>query len=270
MEAADIKQHVSRSPHQRAYDTTFYARKKPNCYVVRKELAKLKPANLVDIYPEEFGAYLQAAWDRYEEDAQVNAKDNFPEAFSRKLCFSHFQKWRATGMPEFRWPLQITIPIRNARVVCITDDKAVAKSSPGTNAFVDRTNFKEVRLHLATDGKAFVPEFVPFWRNDPPFHNYPGEIASQVIRIIRKGMIVKIVKPFCGGRPPGKYRILGTRQTQLQVIPYHLANKPEACLAEGLPANAIQPRWSDFIQALGYELPHTPPAQPQSSDSGQA
>ena len=271
IESAEVRPHASKSKHQRAYDTTFYARKKPNCYVVRKELINLKPANLGDIYPEEFSAYCQAAWNHFEEETSdilkilKDSKGCFPDRFSKKLCFSHFQNWRAKGTPEFRWPTLIKIPIRSVRVICITDDKAVAPSSSGTRAYVDRTNFKEVRLCVSADGKEFVPVFVPFWGEDLPFHHYEGEINPKPLRIIRKGINVEIVKPFCGGRPPGKYRVIGTRQTQLQVIPYYLANKPESCLAAGLPANAIQPRWLDFFRALGYELPY-----PTSAQSGAA
>ncbi len=173
-------------------------------------------------------------------------------------------------MPEFRWPTLVKIPIRSVRAICITDDKAVAPSSPGTRAFVDRTSFKEVRMCVSVDGKEFVPVFVPFWRQDLPFHNYKGEINPKPLRVIRKGINVEIVKPFCGGRPPGIYRVIGTRQTQLHVIPYYLANNPESCLAAGLPANAIQARWLDFFQALGYELPHPPSPQPRTSRPGEA
>jgi hypothetical protein len=81
---------------------------------------------------------------------------------------------------------------------------------------------------------------------------------------------VQTVKPFSNGQPAGKYRILVTGQAQLRLIPHHLADTEEACLAAGLPKKGLQPYWPDFIRVLGYELPHPPSAQPKSPDSGQA
>lgn len=276
MELAEIKQHVSRSPHQKAYHTTLYSKKRGNCYVAREVFTSLTPKNLEDIYPETFREYCRAAWNRYQEEADdldgelKASKKCLPSAFTGKLCFSHFQKWIARGAPDFAWPLEIKIPIRNVRLISVKDDNAVMSASPGTHGYVKRTGFKEVRLHRSADGKTIVPVFVPFWRKDKPFFDYEGDLNPTPLRVIHRGTIVQTVKPFRNGRGPSKYRILSTKQNQLELVPYYLANTEEAFIASGLPKSGIQPYWSDFIQALGYELPYPTPAQPQSSDSGQA
>ncbi len=276
MEAADIKQHVSRSPHQQAYNTTLYAKKGQDCYAAREVFTSLTPKNLEDIYPETFREYCRAAWNRYKEEAvdldkELKAsKKCLPSAFTAKLCFSHFQKWRANDAPEFSWPREIKIPIRNVRLISVKDNRAVMRASLGTHGYVKRTSFKEVRIHLSADGKALVPVFVPFWRKDQPFSDYEGDLNPTPLRVVRRGMIVQTIKPFSNGQPAGKYRILVTGQVQLRLVPHHLADTEEACLAIGLPKKGLQPYWPDFIRALGYELPHPTSAQPQSSDSGQA
>jgi hypothetical protein len=276
MEVADIKQHVSRSQHQQAYNTTLYAKKGQDCFVAREVFTSLTPKNLEDIYPETFKEYCRAAWNRYVEEAanlegELKAsKKCLPSAFTEKLCFSHFQKWRANDTPEFTWPRGIKIPIRNVRLISVKDDKAVMPASPGTHGYVKRTSFREVRIHRSADGKAFVPVFVPFWRKDQPFFDYEGDLNPTPLAVVHRGMIVQTVKPFSNGQPAGKYRILVTGQAQLRLIPHHLADTEEACLAAGLPKKGLQPYWPDFIRVLGYELPHPPSAQPKSPDSGQA
>jgi hypothetical protein len=265
-----VRHHVSRSNHQQAYATTLYAKKAPNTYVAREAFTTLTAKNLSSIWPKEFAYYCEAAWRRYSDEASnieaelKKTKGCVPEAFTRRLCFSHFQKWREDGAPEFSWPETVKIPIRNVRLISVKDDSSVAPFSPGTHAFVKRTGFKEVRVHLAADGKGFVPVFVPYWKGDKPIRDSdtPIQENSKPVVIIRRGMVVETTKPFSTGQPPGKYRVLVTGQNQLRLLPHHLANKEEAIVSFGLGKKGLQPYWPDFIRALGYEPPHPPSAQP--------
>jgi hypothetical protein len=129
---------------------------------------------------------------------------------------------------------------------------------------VKRTGFKEVRVHLAEDGKSFVPVFIPYWKGDKPLCERAIRGGEKPITVIKRGMVVETQKPFSTGQPAGKYRILTTSQNQLRILPHHVANKEEAILSFGLGKKGLQPYWPDFIRALGYELPHSPPVKPQS------
>jgi len=168
LEKVVVQHHVSRSSHQQAYATTLYAKKAPNTYVAREVFTSLTPKNLGSIWPEAFSAYCEAAWRRYMEEAAdletelKKTKGCVTEAFTSRLCFSHFQKWKEDEAPEFHWPSQVKIPIRNVRLISVKDDTAVTPFSPGTRAYVKRTGFKEVRIHVAEDGKSFVLVFVPY------------------------------------------------------------------------------------------------------------
>lgn len=276
IESVEVRPHVSRSRHRQAYNTTLYARKAPDTYVAREIFTGLKPKDLQDLYPPEFSHYCRAAWNRYEEEADDFAqelkttKGCLPDAFTRKLCFSHFQHWRATNETEFFWPKKIKIPIRSVRLISLKNDKAVMPASSGTNAFVKRTEFKEVRIHLSSDGKQYVPVFVPWWKSDKPFSNYEGTWNLIPICTIRRGTIIQTIKPFSNGRGPGKYRIGTAEQKQLQLLPYYLANTKEALIAADLPESGLRPYWSDFLRALGYELPHPPSPQSGPAHPGEA
>jgi 5-methylcytosine-specific restriction endonuclease McrA len=275
IESVEIRPHVSRSQHRQAYNTTLYARKGPDAYVAREVFTGLKPKDLKDLYPREFSHYCRAAWNRYEEEADDIAKELkatkgcLPDTFTRKLCFSHFQYWRATNETEFFWPKEIKIPIRNVRLISLKDDKAVMPASFGTNAFVKRTEFKEVRIHLSTDGKQYVPVFVPWWKKDKEFSNYEGALNRDPVCTIRRGMIVKTLMPISKAGKPGKYRVISTRQDQVKIIPDYLANTPEACLSAELPESGLQPSWETFLRALGYELPHPPSPKSGSTHPGE-
>jgi 5-methylcytosine-specific restriction endonuclease McrA len=276
IESAEIRPHVSRSQHRQAYNTTLYAKKGQDCYAAREVFSSLTPKNLEDIYPETFREYCRAAWDRYQEEAddldrELKASNKrIPFAFTAKLCFSHFQRWRDHGTPEFSWPQEIKIPIRNVRLISVKDDKAVMPASPGTQAFVKRTEFKEVRIHLSADGRQYVPVFVPWWKNDKPFFDYEGDLNPTPLGVVRRGMNVTTIKPFSNGQPAGTYRILVTGQVQLKLVPHYLANTEEACLAADLPKKGLQPHWPDFIHALGYELPHPSSAKSGAAHPGEA
>ncbi len=276
IEQVVVRHHVSRSNHQQAYATTLYAKKAKDTYVAREVFTTLTPKNLGSIWPKEFAAYCEAAWSRYvEEAADVDAelkktKGCVPESFTRKLCFSHFQRWRADGAPGFLWPEHVKIPIRSVRLISVKDDKAVVPFSPGTHAYVKRTGFKEVRIHLAEDGKSYVPVFVPYWKGDKPLCERPIQPGTKPAAVIRRGMVVETSKPFSTGQPAGKYRVLVTGQNQLRLLPHHVANKEEAIVSFGLGKKGLQPYWSDFIRALGYELPHPPSAQSPSPGAAEA
>ena len=162
VEKVVVRHHVSRSNHQQAYATTLYAKKDKDTYVAREVFTSLTPKNLGGIWPKEFAAYCEAAWARYqEESADINAElkktgGRLPESFTNKLCFSHFQQWRANGAPEFTWPKKPKIPIRSVRLISVKDDTAVMPFSKGTHAYVKRTGFREVRIHLAEDEKSWL------------------------------------------------------------------------------------------------------------------
>jgi hypothetical protein len=271
IEKVVVQHHVSRSNHQQAYATTIYGKRAKDTYVAREVFTTLTPKNLASIWPKDFSAYCEAAWACYADespdiDAELKkSKGCVTEAFTRRLCFSHFQKWKAEGAAGFDWPKQIKIPIRNVKLISVKDDTAVVPFAPGTPGYVKRTGFKEVRIHLAEDGKSFVPVFVPYWKGDKPMNQRPIKTNSDPVAVIRRGMVVETKKPFSTGQPPGKYRVLVTAQVQLKLLPHHVANKEDAILAFGLGKKGLQPMWNDFIRALGHELPHPPSAQSQSA-----
>jgi hypothetical protein len=276
IEKVVVRHHVSRSNHQQAYATTLYAKKAKDTYVAREAFTSLTPKNLGSIWPKEFAAYCEAAWQRYaEESADIagelkKTKGCLPDNFTRKLCFSHFQQWRADSAPAFYWPKEIKIPIRNIRLISVKDDTAVVPFSLGTHAYVKRTGFKEVQIFLAEDGKSFVPVFIPYWKGDKMACETPIKQNKKPVTVIRRGMVVEIKKPFSTGQPPGKYRVLVTGQSQLRLLPPYVANKEDAILSFGLGKKGLQPYWPDFVRALGYELPHPAPVKPQPPGAAQA
>ena len=237
-------------------------------------------------YPRDFSAYCQAAWARFSEENPVviaelqkvrknnRPKYHVPESFTTRVCFAHFQQWRervkAGDNAEFEWPITVRIPIRSVRLVSVKDDTAVARFSSGTHAYVKRTGFKEVRIHLALNGKGFVPVFVPYWKGDAPFQGEPIAPHSRPITVIRRGQVVKLTKPLAAGAKPGTYRVLVLGQNQVSILPDYLANKEEAKVTMGIPKTGIKPYWPEFVQALGYELPHSPSAQSESAGAVEA
>jgi hypothetical protein len=276
MDKVVVKHHASRSSNQQGYNTSLYAKKGKDTYVVRKPFTSLTVKNLSSIYPKNFAVYCEAAWARYsEESSDINAElkktdKRLPERFTQKLCFSHFQQWRADSAPPFQWPQTIRIPIRSVRLIAIKDDRAVVPFSPGTNAYVERTGFKEVRIQPAENGKAYVPVFVPYWKGDAPFSAYAFAPHSKPVAVVRKGQVVELIKPLPSGAPAGKYRVLVMGQEQIKILPPHVANKDDSKVAFGLPKSGLQPYWPDFIRALGHELPHPPSSQPPPAGAGEA
>lgn len=276
IEKVVVKHHVSRSNHQQAYATTLYAKKAENTYVAREVFTSLTPKNLGSIWPETFASYCVAAWRRYSDESAdlegelKRTKGNVPGGFTSKLCFAHFQKWRADDYPDFYWPKEVKIPIRNVRLISVKDDTAVVPFSPGTHAYVKRTGFKEVHVFLAEDGKSFVPVFIPYWKNDKPLCVKPIKKESTPVAIIRRGGIVTLKKLSGPKNPLGNYRVVSTMQAKISLVPTHIQDKPESLLASGFLANGVNISWQTFFNAAGYELPHHPSVKPQPPGAAEA
>jgi len=270
-----VLHHVSRSNHKRGYDTTIYGRKSANIYVAREKLTDLKEKDLLNIYPDTLGAYVSAAWECFKSDAKgleevlKSTKGRLPVSFVEKLCFSHFQKWRERKGNDFYWAEQVKIPIRSVKYVGVHDDKAVSKASPGTHGYVARGGFKEVRIHRATDGKNWVPVFVPYWKGDRLIHDQPYQ-PGKPNKIIRIGDFIDLRNGYGPNNPPGIYRVVSTMQKQIQLMPPHIADTKEALKASGYLENGINLRWPAFFKATGYELPHPSSVKPQPESPDQA
>jgi hypothetical protein len=261
IEKVVVRHHVSRSNHHQGYATTLYAKKAKDTYVAREVFTTLTPKNLTSIWPKEFAYYCEAAWKKYEDESPdietelKRTKGCLPGNFTGRLCFSHFQKWRADDSPEFYWPKKIKIPIRNVRLISVKDDTAVVPFSPGTHAFVKRTGFKEVRIYPTADGKGFVRAFIPFWKDDKPISDKPIANDAKPIAVIRRGMIVELQKKPGGTIPSGKYRVVTTMQGQIQLIPSHIKKDKNALLAAGFLENGVNFSWDTFISLLDRESP---------------
>lgn len=275
IEKVVVQHHASRSRHRQGYATTLYRKKEKDVYVAREVFSSLKVKDLDDIWPETLAAYCGAAWERYaKESGDIDeelrkTKGCLPGSFIGKLCFAHFQAWRAQGGGEFDWPKQVKIPIRSVRLISVKDDSSVAMFDAGTQAYVKRKGFREVRLQVSEDGKRIVPVLVPYWRGDKPVHECSVRRGVRPIGVIRVGMVVETKNAFSTGQPSGKYRIVSTGQQQVRLLPHHIANKEEATLSFGLPKKGLQPYWPDFIRAMGYELPHSSSAESGTSDSAE-
>jgi hypothetical protein len=288
IEKVVVRHHVSRSRNQRTYDTTIYGRPKKNgqvianCYVSREPVTALRPEDLKSsktgkskIYPPELGEYLASAWEAYREvepdwERQLKAAKNcLPEAFQKRLCFSDFQRWRAENAPTFRWPEKVVIPIKRIGYIGVEDDRAVAAASPGTNGYVARGSFREVRIYPSVDAKSLVPVFVPMWRNDPPIPKNPILEGSKPIATLRRGQTVEIKSSPGKNTPCGKYRVASTMQKNIQLLPVHLADSKLALRASGFLENGVNISWDTFIKAAGYELPHPASAKPQSAGAAE-
>jgi hypothetical protein len=276
IERVVVRHHVSRSNHQQAYATTLYAKKAKDIYVAREVFMSLTPKNLGSIWPKEFAYYCEAAWKRYTDESPdiaaelKKAKGCVPENFTRKLCFSHFQKWRQDDCPEFYWPKEIIIPIRSVRWIAVKDDSTVVPFSPGTHAYVKRTTYKEVRIYISADGKKFVPALVPYWKHDKPICNEAINAELGLVATIKKGQIVELKKALSAGYKPGRYIVTDFGQVQVIILPDYMADNDDARIGFGLPKTGIKPRWHEFVSCLGYELPHPPPVKPQSENPHQA
>jgi hypothetical protein len=271
-----VKRHVSQSNHQQAYATTLYAKKAPNTYVAREVFTTLTPKNLGSIWPESFALYCEAAWRRYSDESLDLAgelkktKNCVPGSFTSKLCFSHFQKWRQDDCPEFAWPNEIKIPIRNVRLISVKDDTTVVPFSAGTHAFVKRTTYKEVHIQVSADGRKFVPSLVPYWKHDKSVCNERISAGAGIVTIIKKGQIVELKKALSAGYSPGRYVVTDFGQIQVVILPDYVADNDSARIGFGLPRTGIKPRWHEFVSCLGYELPHPASSKPPAENSNKA
>lgn len=270
-----VHHHVSRSNHRRVYDTTIYGRKAENVYVARERLTDLKEKDFESIYPEALGVYLRTAWEKFKEETTglaellKTSKGKLPADFMTKVCFAHFQTWREEKAPPFQWPKKVRIPIRSVKYIGVKNDNAVAPASPGTKGFVARGGFKEVRIHLAADGKSYVPVFVPYWKHDRALHERAYH-PTPPVQIIRLGDTIHLKNGYGANNPPGHYRVASTMQKQIQLLPPHIADTKEALKAAGYLENGINLRWPAFFKAARYELPHPPSAQSQPPGAVQA
>ena len=161
-----VRQHVSRSNRRQASGTTLYAKKAKDTYVARKLFTTLRPKNLGSIYPEEFSRYCKLAWERYRaESPNIGVEleknnSNLPESFVAKLCFAHFQQWRANKPPHFVWPDGVKIPIRKVRLICIKNDAGVISSNSGTNAYESK-RYSPMTSHPAGARRVATTTSVP-------------------------------------------------------------------------------------------------------------
>ena len=276
IEKVVVRQHESRSNHQQSYATTIYGKLAPDTYAAREKLTDLKQSDFRDVYPKALGAYLDAAWERFtgetpDLDVVLKKTNNkLPAVFIEKLCFSHFQKWRADAAPAFTWPQKVRIPIRSVKLIAPVNDDTVLGFAPGTPGFVKRTTFKEVHIYPNADKKSFAPVFVPYWKGDKAVGLDLILPGSKPVAILRKRSIIKTIKPLSTGHPPGDYCLYELGQVQPYLLPPHIAKKEEAIESFGIKKSGIKPRWADLIRALGYELPHPPSIEPQPAGAAKA
>ncbi len=285
IEQVVVRHHASKSRHKAGYETTIYGQAKrtvregaartrvsiPGVYIARKDLSKMGAGNFRDVFPSELGVYLSVAWERFgTETPNLSAllkqsKDKLPGTFIEKLCFAHFQSWREAirrdASTGFSWPSVVRIPIRAVKLVAPANDATVVPFAPGTNGFVKRNTFREVRIYPAADGKGFVPVFVPFWKGDKLIGIENAVPGSRPVAVLRKQDVIQTVKPLSTGHQPGHYCLYELGQVQPYLLPSHIAKKEEALVSFGIKKSGIKPRWPDLIRALGYELPHPPSTQ---------
>ena len=140
----------------------------------------------------------------------------------------------------------------------------------GTHAYVKRTSFKEVRIHLAENQKSFVPVFVPRWTGDAPICQQSITPNIAPVGCIRLGQVVTLKRATGPKNPPGKYRVASTMQANVKLIPIHIQNDKDALKAAGYLENGVNISWDTFIKAAGYELPHPSSAQSESAGATEA
>ena len=182
--------------------------------------------------------------------------------FARRLCFTSFQKWRAKKQPDApAFPVQVRIPIPKVRYVAkLNLDNAVPgpKTMPGYgghSVYVQRTDFREVRMMPATAGDGYVPVFVPLAAQYPlfsPFGNYVNE--AEAVLTIRKRQRIKLVQDYNESIKAGEYviEVLGAGQVTINLA--HVARPKEARAAFGLPATGYKPYWKLLLPAMGIKF----------------
>lgn len=215
---------------------------------------------LKPIYPEDGAASIelplrQALFKRLTSD------------FAERLCFTAFQKWRAKDKPsDSDFPSRVRIPISKVRYVAkLNLDNAVPgpKTMPGHGGhpvYVQRTDFREVRIMPAKAGDGYVPVFVPLgakYALFSPFGDYVKE--AQPALTIRKRQRIKLVKNYSAKGEntdskltAGDYvvEVLGAEQITINLA--YVARPKEARAAFGLPASGYKPYWKFLLPALGF------------------
>ncbi len=182
--------------------------------------------------------------------------------FARRLCFTAFQKWRAKKQPDApAFPVQVRIPIPKVRYDAkLNLDNAVPgpKTMPGYGGhpvYVQRTDFREVRIMPATAGDGYVPVFVPLGAKYPlfsPFGDYVKE--AEAMLTIRKRQRIKLVQNYSEAIKTGEYVVEKLSVDQPTISLSHVARPPEARKAFGMPAKAYQPYWKLLLPALGIKF----------------
>jgi hypothetical protein len=182
--------------------------------------------------------------------------------FARRLCFTAFQKWRAKGKPASpAFPEKVRIPIPKVRYVAkLNLDNAVPgpRSMPGHGGhpvYVQRTDFREVRIMPAKAGDGYVPVFVPLGAKYPlfsPFGDY--DKAARPALSIRKRQRIKLVQDYNDSIKAGEYviEVLGAGQVTVNLA--HVARPKEAREAFGLPATGYKPYWKLLLPAMGIKF----------------
>ena len=271
MKKVIVRHHASRSNHQQGYNTRLYGQRQ-DAFVIREPLARLGPDDLPNLWPPELANYCSSAWRKFVSETPdldgllKRTKGCLPDAFTTRLCFSHFQSWREKGMAEFSWPVAVRVPLRRARVVGSKDRSGFLRVGTG---FIERKSFREVRICRSADGLRFVPVFVPFHQHDTPTAAEPFDKETPPVAILRKGTLLTLRKALGPAAPPGRYILHELSRGTPMLLPPHVAGIGVPAAAFGLAKSGLKPRWNTLIKALGYELPHPPSAEPRPAGPDQ-
>lgn len=255
------------------YDTTLLGKREvegESWFVARDELSALKSKDARNIYPKELGDYVTAAWKLFEQEGGMPGKNGImPEGFINRLCFSHFQRWRALGGASFAWPDRVKIRIRSVRYRRVKDPDAVMglrrnrkQKNPDDGPFVNRTGFREAWIVLKPDGSLDSVVRVPHFHGDPLA---PREKRPANAIVIRRGGVVRLKKAPYPGAPAGEWRVLVTGESQVKLVPALLAkgfksneDKALAYRSWGIPETGWNPAWKTLVQYLDLAVDKPP------------
>lgn len=150
-----------------------------------------------DIYPQALGEYIKTAWRKFKSENENCVFEKTKEQFFNKLCFSHFQRWRALGenmeVENFKWPVKVKIPIRNVRIQSQKNEDAVMEIRPKT--YVARTGYKGLAIYKTLEGKR-IGIYVPYWKTDAIYEQECKKIPkdSKLLIVLRTNMAIKLKK----------------------------------------------------------------------------
>jgi len=247
------------------YKTTLLSMKKvindkretEEWFVSRELLSSLRPKDTKKIYPKELGTYISTAWKFFEKEGGKTGKgDLFPKEFVDSLCFSHFQRWRSKGMPEFSWPEKIKIPIKTVRYFSVKDPDAVLplKRNADNGPFVKREDFREAWILLKEDGTFDKVIHVPHYRKDPL---YPKMKRPNSAIVIQKGQNVILKSSPYPNSPAGAWRVMIIGKIIVKLIPAVLAQNFKSKDEEsktyklfGMPESGWKATWNNFFKHL--------------------